>query len=137
MARYNEVKIDTVYLTSTGLVGGKPCKVNVPGLEQLQTTKTGQVANSANGTPYLQLIDFEHRGIKIQVETEWMSKTVYDSIVAIHEASKNGGTTIPIEISGDTGDFTFDVVCAIPQDISFEGFSNEYIRRAVFRYVIT
>lgn len=138
MARYNQVKIGSIYLTHNGLVGGKPCKITVPGLNRLMTSMTGQIISSADGTPYAQLIDVDNRGAKIEVISEWMDKTVFNSIVALHEASKNNGTTIALEIIGDTGTFNKNVIPTVPDDIiDPEGFSNNIIKKAGFRYTVT
>jgi hypothetical protein len=137
MSRYNEVQIGSTYLTSTGAGGGKPCKVQVKGLETLKTTKTGQIINSADGTPYAQLISVSHKGLPIEILTEWMTKTVFDAIVTLIENAKNGASTIALNISGDTGNFSLTVIPAVPDDIFFDSFRNNYIKGAGFRFMTT
>lgn len=137
MARFNQVKIGSVYLTSTGANGGTPCKVDVTGINALKTDKTGQVISSADGTPYAQLIDVNNKGIPLEVRTEWMLKAVFDSIVTIINNAKNAGTGITVEITGDTGNFTVSVIPYVPDDIVFELFRNGYIKGAGFRFITT
>jgi hypothetical protein len=136
MSRYNVVKIGTVFLTKDGTVTGKPCKCIVSGIELLKTTKTGQIVNSADGTPYAQLINFSHKGVVVEVKAEWMSKSVFDSIVALHETAKNNSSSIALAFTGDTGSLTGYGIPLIPRDIGFDGFTSGTIKGATFRYSI-
>lgn len=137
MARYNQVQIGSVYLTSTGANGGKPCKVDVKGLGKLKTTKTGQVINSADGTPYAQLLSVGHKGLPIEVITDWMTKTVFDSVVSLIETAKNAASSITLVITGETGTFSLTTIPDVPEDIDFGSFSTSYIKGAIFRFKTT
>jgi hypothetical protein len=137
MARYNAVQIGSVYLTSTGAAGGLPCKTTIKGLESMKTSKTGQALISADGTPYLQVIDVDNRGIPVEITTDWMSKTVFDSVVALIESAINSASSIALVINGDTGNFSFNAVPAVPEQIFFQDFRNNYIRGAGFKFIRT
>lgn len=135
MARYHTVQIGSVYLTSTGASGGVPCKNQVSGLPALKTTKTGQIISSADGTPYAQLLSVSHKGLPIEIVTEWMLKAVFDSIVALIESAKNASSSITLVITGDLGSFTVGVIPSVPDDIIFDIFRNGYIKNAGFRFI--
>lgn len=135
MARFNLVKIGTEWLTSDGTEAGSPCKTNVIGLRNLVSDKTGSVKIASDGTPHVQLLDTDKKGNLIEIQTSFMEKAVFDDIIAIHNAAKNGSLLIALEILGDTGDFIMDSVPAVPNDIEFEGFSGGIIKSATFRYI--
>jgi hypothetical protein len=137
MARFNLIEIDGIYLTSNGLISGKPCKIQVKGLNRFATTKTGQIQNSANGTPYAQLIDFSHKGLELELLADFMAKSVFDSIVESFEDSKNDATTFPLIINGDTGNYSLTAMPKIPDDIDWAGFSGGIIKGATFRVITT
>lgn len=137
MARYNLIQLGTIYLTSNGLSNGSPCKTQVNGLSPLKTDKTGQVFSSANGTPYAQLVDVDNKGTIIEIITEWMSKTVFDSIVTLINNTKNSAISITLVIAGDLGTFNLSVIPGIPDDIIVDEFRNGYIKGAKFRFVTT
>ncbi len=137
MPRYNKVRIGSVWLTSNGDEDGFPCKVTITGINFLKTDKTGSIKPSADGTPYLQLIDVNHKGTVIEIKPEFTTQLVFDNIVDEHNDAKNNQTTIEIEVQGLTGNFTFLTLPNVPTDIEFEGFIGETIKGLIFRYVIT
>ena len=138
MARYNAIRIGSIYLTSNSLVGGKPCKIEVDGLPSFATDRTGQVQVSADGTPCVQWIDNDHRGLVVFIKTEFMAKSVFDSIISAHNSAKNTDTPISVDITGDTGNFTgLNCIPRVPDDIVFGKFSGGIIIGAGFRYITT
>lgn len=137
MARYAQVTIGDVVLTQTGMDGGRPCKIEIPDLAIFDTTKTGQVLNSADGTPYAQLLNIGHKGKIFEVKTDWMTVAIYNAIKLIHETAKNTPNGITVEVVNDIGTYTLGTVPLVPNDIGYEKVSNGYVKGAVFRYSVT
>jgi hypothetical protein len=137
MARFNTVKIGEIYLTSTGLIGGVPCKLSIAGLDQLFTAKTGSVSSSADGTPFIQVVDAGKKGLTLEFTIETVTKDVFDDLVTAINSAVDDLTTIPFEISGDTGDFSGEALAALPKTITAASFRNEYIQNVVIRLVTT
>lgn len=138
MARFNKVKIGSdTWLTSNGASDGAPCKVTVTGINFLKNTKTGSIKSSADGTPYVQLLDNGHKGVSIEIKVDFLIKSIFDTIVSKHNDSKNNQTVIALQILGDTGNFSFNAIPSVPNDIDFDGFTGGIIKSSVFRYVIT
>jgi hypothetical protein len=137
MARYNTVKIGSSYLTQTGAAGGVPCKLSINNLDQLFTEKTGSVSNSADGTPFLQVVDVGQKGITLEILVETLTKDVFDDVVTAINSAVDDLTTIDFEISGDTGNFTGSAIPAMPKPITAASFRNQYIQNVTIRLVTT
>ena len=132
--KYALVQIGSVYLTSTGMSGGKPCKTEITGLEKLATGKTIQITNAMSGKPYMQVMD-QILGVLIGIKLFDVSETVYDSIIAVITAAINGSTTISLSITNSPfGDFTLTVV---PDEKTVEHafkFSGDIAKEPIFGF---
>lgn len=117
MADYNRVKIGSVYLTDTGLVDGLPCRVEVQGLQFLQTAKKGAIVKSANGTPYKFLIDNTGEGVELRFQIMVINTTTLDALKTVIDTAEAGALTVNTTIEGDLGDF--DLEC-IPGQVPLE-----------------
>lgn len=135
MARYNTVKLGTIFLTDNGLEGGTPCKLTVNNLDQLFTDKTGSVSNSASGAPFVQVVDADKKGIALEIVVETLTKEVFGDLVTALNSAINDLDTMEYEISGDTGEFTGSAIPALPRPISAGSFRNEYIQNVTIRIV--
>lgn len=133
--RYYSIQIGDVFLTSNAAEGGPACKTQVLGLSPLKTTKTGQVITAADGTPYAQLVNSQHKGLRIEIQVEWMSKSVFDQVVEIIENCKEEPESVTIHIIGDTGDFEFGAMPLVPDDIVFQEFRNNIVKGVTFRFI--
>jgi hypothetical protein len=136
MARFNTVKIGTVWLTKTGLEAGPPCKVSVTGLERLKLSMLGVTRLNADGTPIVFLST--PNGIPLTISIEAMQKSVFDSVVAVFEQFITDGLPFDLSIEGDTGDWSggseLTVVPDFPEHIQFSGeFLNEQIYNVRFQ----
>lgn len=137
MARYNHIQIGTIHLTNDGTAIGMECKTSVIGLNFLKTSKAGNIQYSADGTPYAQIIDVGNKGVALEIGADWMSKTVFDSIVALMNTALNTFATINIIITGDTGDFSVNCIPNIPDIVSWDSFISGTIKGVKFRFVTT
>ncbi len=133
MARYNRIQLGATYLTSNGLVGGIPCKVNVEGLGQLLFDKTGQIIQSANGTPYSQTIDVDKHGLVLTLTLDYVAQAVFNTLVAAINTAINAGNSIVLDILGDTGNYVLNVIPLIPDPVTHEGFSGAIIKQMVIK----
>jgi hypothetical protein len=134
---YNLVKVDTIYLTDSGLVGGVPCRTEVAGLDALKFTQTGSNTNAADGTVFQFKVDNLGKGLLLEIRPFAIMKSVFDSINAVIQDSLDNDTIINITISGDTGDFDLDVLPSLPKPIEFPGtFFSEQIDGVVYRFLI-
>lgn len=137
MARYNTIQIDSIYLTSTGLSNGSPCKSSVEGLDALSLDYQGQTVIALDGTPYNQYTTNNKRGLPLKIKLSQLSETVLESLIALMDSTISGATTNLIRITGDTGDFVLNCLPAFPQPIEFPGdFQNDRIRDVTLNYVV-
>ena len=138
MADYNTVKIGTVHLTDTGLVGGVACRAEVSGLHLLKGSKTGAVQISADGTPYAFYTDNLGKGVSIVIKPYSITKAVFDSVVsAINTALTSGVAINVVFTNGDTGNFDLDCLPALPEPVSFPGtFASGRIDGVEFRFIV-
>jgi hypothetical protein len=124
MARYNRVKINDTYLTTTGLAGGTLCRVRILNLIMMRIAPRN-VEPDLDGGQHVQFGDF--RDFEIPMTVESKSKTDLDALIAEINEVEEDGSFHNIVIEGDTGNF--DVDCALVK-IGNEGtFSNGVINR--------
>lgn len=138
MARYNLVKIGSIYLTDNGLVTGKPCKLEVPGLSRLKLTITGTTRYAADGTPYQYSMPNAGKGVQIQIRPFVIMKSVFDDVIEAMSDALEANSTINITVEGDTGDFDLDCIPLLPNGVEFPGaFTNERITGVSFNFVVS
>src|SRR4051794_40286269 len=106
LSLYPQIKINSLYLTSTGANGGTPYIATVSGLDALSVTSTNQVIKSLNGTPYTQ-ITANQLGKPVSIEFPKLLTADYTAIVVIVQAYITSGTAITLDITGgDYGSIT-------------------------------
>ncbi len=135
--RFNKIKIGSIWLTKDGTENSTPCKLTVTNIDLLLMDLTGQVNPSADGTPFVQVVDLEKRGIILEITVETMLKAVYESLASQLNARLNDGNTIALEITGDTGNFELDSLPMLPRPISPASFINNRIKSTVIRLITT
>lgn len=134
MARYNLVNIGTYYFTKDGLVTGKPCRVNVVGLDSLLLSKTGKVDYDAEGNAYVFMVD--RKTTTIRIEVDYMLKDVFEDIVDAIDSVIDTESALTLGVVGDLGTYTLSVVPKFPKPITLTGkFDNERIDGIVFEFV--
>jgi len=137
MADYNFVKLGSVYLTDSGLIGGTPCRTEVSGLDALQFTQTGTNTIAADGTVHQFKIDNLGKGLLLEIRPFAIMKDVFDDINTVIQDALTNDTIINITISGDTGDFDFDCIPFLPKPVEFPGdFFSEQINGVIYRFLI-
>lgn len=138
MARFNTVQIETLYFTDTGLVGGKPCKIEVTGLDALSLASTGAIAIAADGMPYAFVAsNAEGQGVPIRIAPEQLTTALFASLKTIINAAIAGSTTLTVIITGDTGTFNLECLPALPKPLEFPGkFRNGRIYESAINLVV-
>jgi hypothetical protein len=110
LSLYPQIKINSLYLTSTGANGGTPYIATVSGLDALAVTSANQVIKSLNGTPYLQITE-DQLGKPISIEFPKLLTADYAAVVAEIQDAIDNTTTLSLDITdGDYGDFSLTVV---------------------------
>lgn len=136
MARYYSLQIGTVYLTDTGLVGGKPCRIKIEPVESLRVNYAGQTAPSADGTPYTVAFAVGTKGRALTVTIDYLPKTVLDSLVTLINTALQNNTTITLIGTGDLGNFNLQAVPALPNPIRAGGrFSNAILQDVSLSFI--
>jgi hypothetical protein len=123
MANFYRINIGSIYLTSTGLAGGIPCKLEVPAADSLFDNFAQNVIIANDGTVIVQNFEIS-QGKQIDILVEVMPKTVWESLLSARNTALTNSATLNIIGTGDTGNFD---VTAIPLKFSAKRFRNSRI----------
>jgi len=133
MARYNAIQIGNVYLTSTGLAGGTPCKTSVTGLEPLKPALKKNIIKAIDGTPYSQVFAND-KGFDIEIKIDWLASSVFDAINALFATADSTDGVVAIVIAGDFGTFNFNAI-SNSEFLKFDKFSSGILQNITYRVV--
>lgn len=137
MGRYNTISIGSVYLTDTGAAGGSNCKTEIRGLDSLSFKHTGTVFTALDGTPYIQTVYNERKGLPLSIVIGQCSKTVFEALIGAIQSAITNSTTLDVRIAGDTGTFNFNCLPSFPKPVEFPGtFVNERIQDVTLNFVV-
>ncbi|SRR5258706_16358363 len=130
MARYYRVKIGSIYLTHDGTNTGRPCKVDVEGVNGLILPDTGNVATGADGTPFREIpLTPTGAGRPFVIIAAFLVSSVYASLKAALDSAAGSNADFNVTGSGLPGDFDADaIVFDNPQYLTFEGFSGDNLK---------
>lgn len=134
MANCYRIEIDTIRLTSTGLIGGIPCYLEVTNWDDLLTPVTGNTRPNADGSPDLQLYAWD-AGKQFDIKVEVLFKAQWDDLKALQIDSLTNSTEFTITATGDFGDFTVTVRAYPDKPFTAQTFQNGIINGAIFRYI--
>lgn len=132
MANFYRINIDSIYLTSTGLVGGIPCKLDIPNADSLFDDFAQNPVIANDGTPLVQIFENGNSGKQIDINIEVMPKTVWESLLALRNTAKTNSDTTQIVGIGDIGNFD---VGAIPLKFSAKSFTNSRIKEITLSFI--
>lgn len=119
MARWNRVKINDTYLTTTGLAGWTLCRVKIPNLLQMRIAPRN-VEEDLDGGQHVQFSDLT--GFEIPMTVSSRSASALDDFIDEINDVEADGSFHNIVIEGDTGNF--DVDCALVRIGNDGTFSN-------------
>jgi hypothetical protein len=135
--RYNLIRINSVYLTSTGLSGGTPCKTSVEGLDALKSNYTGSTVIALDGTPINQVYKNNKRGLPLSITIETAEQAEFNSLSALLETALFSSSEISVYINGTLGTFLFSCLPSFPKPLEFPGdFQNTRIANIKLNFVI-
>src|SRR5687767_3393563 len=135
--KYALVQIGSVYLTTTGLVGGKPCKTEITGLDDLALDDSIQVTKALSGKPFLQTSTLL-LGIKITIKLFDVPDSVYSSIITEIQTAVTALSTINLDISNSPyGDFSPTVTPDEKTVTHAFKFNGDTAREPVFSFLTT
>lgn len=141
MARFYFVQIEDIYLTDTGLVGGDPCKLQIPGAAEFLFPFSGQTEISADGTPYNTIFEGT-KGKQLQIIVETLPETVWNDLRTLINEKITNSENLTISATGDIGNFTLSVLPQLPSPqlpspFSAESFRNGRVKNVRFSFITT
>lgn len=142
MSDFYRVQIDDKYLTSSALVGGEPCRLEVTNVGDLQTTLTGNAYPVSSGKTKVQMVEWIE-GKEFEVRVFAMLADHYEDFREKAEECKQklmvneNDPDAPIIISGtgEPGDFEVSAIWNPVNPYSFARFIDEFIYEVVFRFI--
>lgn len=121
MARFHLIQIGSVYLTSTGLVGGIRCKTRVTGLDELFSGYAGASVVPIDGPHHNFKKENNGEGVEIKIEilTQWTASVMDTLNTAFNTAFGSDASIVCIF----TGFKTWNLDCQpiFPKPIAFPG----------------
>ncbi len=122
MAEFYEVNLDEeIWFTDDGLETGRPCLVDVTGVDSLSVPYAGNITESADNSPYLFRVPHGGQGARIRLEPFVASTSLLEDIKTLFAASVEDKVPIEVNISGDTGTFSLNCLPLFPKPIEFSG----------------
>jgi hypothetical protein len=95
--------------------------------------KTGNVEPTANGSPFIQLVDVH--GVELLITVTKLKQAVFEDLKAAFNALNNAGDPVEVEITGRTGNFTKNFFVHPKNPLSAGSFVNDNILRVEIRLV--
>lgn len=132
--RFYTIRFDSIHLTEDGTSGGTPCKLSVAGADALLRTRTGQTAQAADGTPYVQIVAFTSGKI-LEIQISTVLADVWADLTALVNTALENSATINLVGVGDIGDFNVNAQPLLPQPFEAQEFNNGRIKNATFRFI--
>ncbi len=137
MTRFYRIKLDSIYLTETGLTSGTPCKLQLTGAGELLSNFTGSVTPSVDGTPVAQIFETGTRGKVLEIKIETLLTNVWESVLALINTALEDSATINIIGTGDVGSFDVDAIPLLPRPFEAEAFINGRLKNVILRFITT
>jgi hypothetical protein len=118
--RHNLIQLGSSYLTTTGLVGGIPCKTDVSGLNVLKFGRVGQTIIALDGTSWTQ--SYSVKGVPISFSVFRMTSTLLTTVSDAMRSAVTTGTAMTLNITGGAfGDHYLTVMPLFPTPIEASG----------------
>ncbi len=131
-------KVGTFYLTSNGLVGGKPWRLTVKGGDAFFDPDSAvNIQYAADGTPIHQRVVIDSAGIPFELDLAHFNVTQLATLAAIIKATRNPAA-LAVRVTLEAPHITIDVMARGAEEwISTGAFSDPIIDDVVFRFVST
>jgi hypothetical protein len=135
--KYSLVRINSTWITATGLSTGKPCRTIIDGLDALKSNYTGSTIIALDGTPINQVYKNNKRGLPLSITIETAEQAEFNSLSALLETALFSSSEISVYINGTLGTFLFSCLPAFPKPLEFPGdFQNTRIANIKLNFVI-
>ena len=140
MARSFKISISdgltTVWLTSDGLEGGRPCRTQIPGIAGLYEDVSGNTTVAAGGVPFTEKPLTNGGGRDFDIIIPNCPTARYNDLDALKSALVDAAGLATLTFDGEPG--TIEVV-AIPRfdpiPLDFDsGFNTDNMRGVIFRF---
>ncbi len=134
MSRFYRIQIDSIHLTSDGTNSGTPCKLQIPGLEDLLTPVTGISEPSASGIPQFQTFPWT-TGKQFEIVIQTILEDVWNDLKTLLNTALENNTPFTVSGTGDVGNF---VVSAMPfpqKPFTASEFINGRIKNSTIRLI--
>jgi len=132
--KFYSVQIDTIFLTSTGLSAGNPCKLEISNVEDLLTTVAGIAIPSISGAPVIQTIPWA-AGKQFDIRVNVLNEAQWNDLKELINDAQENSTSFIVAGTGDIGDFTAAVKPFPQKPFAAQRFKNNRIYGVVFRFI--
>jgi hypothetical protein len=147
MSKYYQVQISgtgpggavSIYLTSTGANGGRPCKTSVVGLAGLLTPDSGNTTVASNGSPFNERPLTAGKGRPFEILSRFVPiNAVYDDLKELIDYVVEQGTVVTIEGTGEPGNFDVDAIPHFnPYPIEWDDFGADVLKGLKLRFIVS
>ena len=135
--KYNLIQLNSIYLTNDATSTGTPCKTSVSGLDALTFDFTGVTVLALDGTPYNQVFDNYKKGLPLTIKITQTTDTRLDELASLLTTLVTAESSVLVQITGSTGDFTLNCLPAFPKPLEFSGdFQNSYVKDITLNFVV-
>ncbi|MCD9186696.1 MAG: hypothetical protein LUM44_09695 [Pyrinomonadaceae bacterium] len=134
MAKFYQVRIGTIYLTSNGLANGIPAKIEIPNLEDLLVSIAGNVQFSADGGAVSQFVTWT-KGKVFEIRVSTLFEAQWNALVSLVNNALNVDGSFAVIGTGDIGDFTVQAKPFPNKPFSAASFRSGRIKDITFRFV--
>ncbi len=131
---FYRIQIEDVALTKDGTNAGRNCLLTVAGADALLQTKTGNVFQALDGTPYAQLSAFT-KGKTLEIQVEILMQSVWQDVVALINNALANQSALNINGTGDLGDFDVNAIPLVPKPYEARDFIDGRIIQPKFRFI--
>ncbi len=132
--KFYSVNISTIYLTSTGLIGGDKCRLEISNVEDLLTTVAGVAIPSISGAPVIQTIPWA-AGKQFDIRVNVLNEAQWNDLKEVINDAQENSTSFTVAATGDIGDFSVTVKPFPQKPFSAQRFKNGLIYGVVFRFI--
>lgn len=131
---FYKIQIEGIYLTQTGLTGGRKCKTSVSGVDALSMDYIRTVNTSRDGTPIIQTYPYT-RGKPIEILIDILPKAVGEDLIELfNDSMLNQATLTVVGTEAETPDFT--ATCEF-LSFNFRLFSRNAWNQVVIKLITT
>jgi len=134
MNRFYKVNIGEIFLTSTGLIGGDKCRLEISNVEDLLTTVAGVAIPSISGAPVIQTIPWA-AGKQFDIRVNVLTEAQWNDLKTLINTAQENQASFIVAGTGDIGDFTATARPFPQKPFAAQRFKNGRIYNVVLRFI--